>query len=213
MPRLSYLVPGPLALAVYLHPYATAFHPLPDILRVWDMAIGDGQYLDLNRRQPEWKGPGILLYKDSHVTLKAAQHGAVYHHRGVLPVIRAGVGHLEASGQVEIELNCGALPVAAQRILELDVDLGAVEYPFPLIYDVLERLVLQRLSEQFDRPFPLLDVSHVILRPGAQGNLKLGEAKRALDLKGEPDRVVYLLFRLLHGAEYMSVVLGEAAHP
>ncbi len=42
-------------------------------------------------------------------------------------VIIAGVFELETFGQIEIELDRSQLPDAADRVLDLDVDLGTVE--------------------------------------------------------------------------------------
>ncbi len=42
--------------------------------------------------------------------------------------------HLEAVRQVEVELDGGALPPPPDRVLDLDVDLGAVEGPAALVH-------------------------------------------------------------------------------
>lgn len=43
------------------------------------------------------------------------------------------VGEVEADGQLEVELDGGALELALQRVVHRDVDLGAVEGAVPLV--------------------------------------------------------------------------------
>ncbi len=86
--------------------------------------------------------PGMSARRREHATGRCAQKRA----RDTLaarPVVgrprRAqtasmGPHHLEAVRQVEVELDGGALPPPPDRVLDLDVDLGAVEGPAALVH-------------------------------------------------------------------------------
>ena len=55
------------------------------------------------------------------------------------------VVEVEALGQVEVELHGGALPLAADGVEDLDVDLGAVEGAAALVHLVVPPLSSERL--------------------------------------------------------------------
>ena len=57
----------------------------------------------------------------------------MHHDRTVLFTVLAHVGQIEALGQREVHLNGGALPLTADAVKKLDVDLGAVEGAIALI--------------------------------------------------------------------------------
>ncbi len=51
----------------------------------------------------------------------------MHHVRTVLLAVLANVGHVKTLGQIEVELNRRRLPFAAQGVLDLQVNLGAIE--------------------------------------------------------------------------------------
>src|SRR5450759_294455 len=211
-PGFADLVPGRLAFLVDVCAHPPGDHLLPYLARILHVSVGDGEDLDLHRREPGGKRPGVVLDEDPQVALQAAQHRAVYHHRGVLAVVGAGVGHVEAPGQVEVDLNGRALPVAPDGVLQLDVDLGAVEDTLALVDDVVEPLVLEGLLQRAGRHLPVLVRAHEVVRPGGERDLERGEPEGPLGLEGELERLVDLLFHLVGRAEYVCVVLRETPH-
>ena len=58
---------------------------------------------------------------------RAHQKSAVDHDWPLLLALLIDVKHVKSLWKVEVKLHSGALPLAAKRVLDLDVDLGAVE--------------------------------------------------------------------------------------
>ena len=110
---------------------------------VVDVAVGDGDDLGLHRRQPEREGAGVVLDEHAEEALHRAEQGAVHHVRAVLAAVLADVGDVEALRQVEVELDRGALPLAAEGVEHLDVDLRAVEDRAALV-DVVRQAAPRR---------------------------------------------------------------------
>ena len=73
------------------------------------------------------KAAVVVLDEDAEEPLERAEQGPVDHVGPVRLAVLADVGHVEALGHVEVELDGRALPEAADGVLDLDVDLGAVE--------------------------------------------------------------------------------------
>ena len=97
---------------------------LPGVVQV---PIGNRQDDRLHRRQPERERAGEVLDQDGDEALEAAEDGAVDHHRPVLGVVGADVVQVEALGHRVIELDRAALPLAAERVGDVEVDLRPVE--------------------------------------------------------------------------------------
>ena len=96
-----------------------------DLAGIVQMAVGDGQDDGLDRRQPQWEGAGEVLDQDGDEPLEAAENGAVNHHRPVLGVVGADVLQVEALRRDVVQLDRGALPLPADRVGDVEVDLRA----------------------------------------------------------------------------------------
>ena len=94
---------------------------------VGQVAVGNRQHHRLNRRQPQRKRPGVVLDQDGDEPLEAAENRPVDDHRPVLGVVGADVFQVEILRLHVIELNRGALPLPADRVGDVEVDLRAVE--------------------------------------------------------------------------------------
>src|SRR5207247_8132006 len=70
------------------------------------------------------------------------------------PVVLTRVLESEALGLLEIELDRGALPLATDGVVELDVDFRSVERPPALVDAVRGAAVLERLLERALRLVP-----------------------------------------------------------
>ena len=145
--------------------------------------------------------------------LQRAHERPVDHDRPVLGAIVAGVGHVEPFRQVEVHLDGGALPRAAQLVLDLDIDLGAVEHAFARVDLVLQRFFLQGEFQRLGGTVPMLVRAHRFLRSGGQVDIVLVEAEGAENVQVQVDDVEDFLFQLVRPAEDVGIVLGEAAHP
>ena len=174
--------------------------------------VGDGQEDRLHRRQPDREGPGEVLDQDSHEALQGAQDHPVQHHRAVAFPVRADVGEIEALRQGEIALDGGALPAPLQGVLELDVDFGPVEGPFPGADVVGQPPGLERPDEGVGGQVPLRVGADGFLRPGGQLHFVV-EPENRHDLGHELQDPQDFAFHLLRHAQDMGIVLGELAHP
>ena len=151
-----------------------------------------------------------MLGNDADEALDGAEDHTVDHHGAVLLTVGPGVLQLEALRQLHIQLDGAALPGAAQGVLEMEVQLGAVEGAVPLVDDVALAHLGDGLFQSLLGEFPILLVPHVILRHGGQLYL-VGQAEEGVDLVKETGHVLYLVLHLVPGHEDVGIVLGEAA--
>src|SRR5207247_6699336 len=89
--------------------------------------------------------PREVLDQEADEPLQRAEDRAVDHDRSMRPVVLTRVLESEALGLLEIELDRGALPLAADGVVELDVDFRSVERPPALVDAVCGATVLERL--------------------------------------------------------------------
>ena len=91
----------------------------------------DGDEHHLAGAEPERPLAAVVLAEDGEHPLDAAEHGAMDHDGpGELLALLLGVGgvlQIEADGELEVELDGGALVDAVHGVHDLDVDLGTVE--------------------------------------------------------------------------------------
>ena len=175
------------------------------------MAIRDGDEHHLHRRQPRWEGTREVLGDDPDEPLEAAIDGVVDDDRPRRPAIGRAVLHLEALRQLVVDLDRGHLPLAAQRVVDEDVDLRRVEGPATRVDRVRDAGALGRLRQ--------LPLGHVpeLLRPQL-----LGWARGELEARLEAERLVlaahqtqgelHLVDDLVLAADDVRVVLGQLPH-
>src|ERR1035437_10225759 len=188
---------------------------LPDAARVLRLAIRDGQHNRLNGREPHRERAGVVLDQDAEEALDGAVQGAVHHQRLVGLAILGDVLQAESAGQGEVELHGGKLPLAADGVHQLDVDLGPVEGGF--IGDRFGgdlQLVAGALQGAFGHR-PLLGRAVIFAAgaaiPGGKLRVVLLEAVRGQGIDGELEAVHHFVFNLVRSAEDVGVVLREAA--
>mmetsp|Transcript_36658 Transcript_36658/g.109471 ORF Transcript_36658/g.109471 Transcript_36658/m.109471 type:complete len:391 (-) Transcript_36658:844-2016(-) len=171
----------------------------------------------LTGREPERPLPTEVLAEDASHALHGAQDGTMQDHGPREAARQVGlralslVAEVEAQGQLEVELNGPALVPTAQGVLQLDVDLRAVERPVPLIdapglASLVQRLLQLRLSL-----CPELLASQRLLGARAEGQGEL-EAEELVDVKDEIQGSADLLSDLVLAAEDVGVILLETAH-
>src|ERR1017187_5162155 len=188
---------------------------LPDVAGVLGLAIGDGQHDGLNGREPHRERAGVVLDQDAEEALDGAVQSAMHHQRLVGLTIFGDVLEAEAAGQGEIEMHGGKLPLAADGVHQLDIDLGPVESGF-----VGNRLGgdLQLIARPLQGALghrPLFGRAIVFAAraaiPGGNLGVVLIEAVGAQGVDGELEAVHHFVFNLVGGAEDVGVILREAA--
>ena len=158
-----------------------------------------------------------MLDEDAEEPLDGAQQRPVHHDRLVLVVVGADVAQPEPLREVEVELHRRQLPGAPDGVDDLDVDLGTVERGLALDALVRHAAVVEDLCQRRLGELPDLIGALVpggVLRVAAgQLDLVLGEAERLVHHLGDVEAGPELRLERVLGAEDVSVVLREAAHP
>ena len=161
-----------------------------------------------------------MLDEDAEEAFDGAEEGAVDHDGLVGLAVFAGVFELEALREVEVELDGGELPHAAEDVDEFDVDLGAVEGGFAgdglegeaaFGEDVMRERSLDGCAQSSGVPMKSL-------LPGSDPRwrarrLILGLKPKVLRTASAKSMQASIsAFDLVAGAEDVGVVLREAAH-
>lgn len=188
----------------------------------------DGDNEDLARAKPEWPFSGKVLREDTKHAFHAAKNGTVNHDGagvavwqfwvvlvalGDLLILAGQIAQLEALRQGKIKLNRAALVVSAQRIIDSNVDLGAVEraitgVKLPSSAD-LGGEVVQRLFELRLSCIPQRELANKLLRAGGELEFE-GEAEQTVDGVEEVKGTLDLLTDLREGTEDVGVILLES---
>ena len=89
------------------------------------MPVGDGQHGGLDGRQPQRKGPGVVLDQHGDEPLETAENGPVDDDRPMLGVVGPDIFQVEPLRHLVVELDRGALPLAADGVGDVEIDLRA----------------------------------------------------------------------------------------
>ena len=71
-------------------------------------------------------------------TFERAQYGPMQHHRLMAGVVVANISSIQPVGQIEINLQCAALPIPANGIAQDEFQLWAIEGTFAWIKGVIQ---------------------------------------------------------------------------
>mmetsp|Transcript_63237 Transcript_63237/g.135871 ORF Transcript_63237/g.135871 Transcript_63237/m.135871 type:complete len:237 (+) Transcript_63237:345-1055(+) len=209
----------------------SAVKRVPYIACILESVRRDRHHHALTRGKPEGPLPCVVLAENAGHTLHGPEDGPVHDYRPCitrrqcrLSGLRGSFGRrlrrlralglvteVEAQGKLEVKLDRPALVAPAQGILELDIDLGAIERPVALVHTPLAASFVQGLSQLGFGTVPQLLAPQCFLRSCAQGQREL-EAEQVVDVEDEPERVRHLVANLVLPAEDVRVVLLEAAH-
>src|SRR2546422_9185873 len=110
-----------------------------------------------------------MLDQEADDPLQRAENGAVDHHGAVRLVVRAGVLEPEPLGLLVVELDRGSLPFPPDGVVELDVDLRAVERAAALVEAVGDAAPLQRPLERPLRHLPSRVVTGLLVWAPREG--------------------------------------------
>src|SRR5579859_174284 len=181
------------------------------------MALTDGDDGHLDGREPDGKRAGVMLNQHAERALHGTIKRAMHHDRLLARAVFRYVFQLEAVRQVEVELNGGKLPGAADGVHQLDVDFRAVKRGFAHNRLVGNIHLLQDLLQRVDGAVPVLlaadEALLIVGVPDAQLDLVFSEAKSLEDGHGEFHAAHDFALNLLRRAEDVGIILGEAAHP
>src|SRR5438309_1226645 len=148
--------------------------------------------------------------------LETAEEDTVDHHRALALALGVHERDVETLRQVEVDLDGRALPLAADRVEDLDVDLRRVEDAAAFVNLVRDLADAECLLQRALRLVPELVGAEAALRPRREIDARIGVAEGAEELHGEVEDLADLLLGLRPRAEDVRVVLREAAdaqHP
>ena len=172
----------------------------------------------LARRQPQRELAGVMLDEDADEPLERAEDGAVEHHRAVLLAVLADIGGVEPVGQHAVGLDGADLPGAADRVGQMEFELGRIEGA--LARQFLPAILLGRPARGDDR-VAKLGLGLVPHRVGAEAlvgakrqlDRVIVEAEVLVDAVEQVAEALHLADDLVLAAEDVGVVLGELADP
>ena len=158
-----------------------------------------------------------MLDEDADEPLQAPQRRPVDHHRLVAGVVGADVLAVEALGtrEVVVELDGAELPLAAEGVVDDEVDLRAVESGFAELR--LTSGEIHAAGDAFDRPLRLgpalgrADIFVALRISEAEPHREVREGQAIEDFEREVDAALDLPLDLLRHAEDVGVVLREPA--
>ena len=129
-----------------------------------------------------------MLDQHADETLHRPERSAVDHHRHVSRAVRADVLELEPLGQLVVELHRTQLPTAAQRVLDVKIDLGAVKGTLPRLQYPFQLFVLQGIGKRLFGRIPQHVLTHPFFRTGRQLDADVLETEVGIDLEEQVDK-------------------------
>ena len=125
----------------------------------------------------------------------------------------ADVARIEALGQNEIGLQGAALPFAADRVAQHEIELRAIEGAVAGVHFILDAGLFGGRAQGFLGAIPHRIGAGADLGPVGEADEHILEAEIAINAERQLTESRALGVDLVDGAENMGVVLGEAAHP
>lgn len=177
-----------------------------------ELGVGDRHHLYLDGGQPRGEGSGIMLNENAEETFQRAEQRTVHHIGLMLLAVFAGVGKVETLGKVEVELNRAELPFTPKGILDLHVDLRAIEGATAFVNVVGHSFGFQGVAEGGGGLFPLRIIADGLLGFRGQVGGDVLKAKPTENAEAEAHGEANLVLNFLGGTENMCVVLREATH-
>ena len=174
------------------------------------MFLANRHNADLRGREPERENTLEVLDDDADKALQRAVNCAVNDDRHRRGTVCRLIAEAEVMRKLEVQLNRSALPLSAERILNLQVDLRSVESAVALVdfKAAFTVLVGENLLESCLRAIPDFDVTHEVIR--ARGELSaVGHAESRIDLIRNRDDIRDLRFDLIFRNEGVVIVLTE----
>ncbi len=156
-----------------------------------------------------------MLQQYCHESLHRAERRTVDHDRAVEAVVGALVREVEALREVVVDLDRAELPLAADGVLDHEVELRAVEGSLAVLHDGVEPLLRRGPDDRRLGLLPVLVRADVLLAVVgvAQRDLRrvVVELERLEDVEHDVDHALELLQQLVGAHEQVGVVLREAS--
>ena len=152
-----------------------------------------------------------MLDQSAHETFEGTENRAVHHYRTLEHVVGVVELDVEALGQIEVHLHGRSLPLAAESVADLEVDLRPVEHSAAGIVGQCQAAARGGGRQSRDRVPPHLIAAERLLGPRGQVRL-IGVAEGGENLVHQLQHADQLVFELPRSTEDVRVVLGEAAH-
>src|SRR4051812_5321595 len=151
----------------------------------------------------------MMLDQDADESLERAENGAVQHERMMLLAIGTDVGGIEPLWHLRVELQSAALPGAADRVLQMEFELGTIESAFARQRLIFEPGLLERSLEVGLGAIPFLVAADALVGPGRKLHLVIGKAEIAVHGIEQGAEGLGLLDQLVMRAEDVPVILRE----
>src|SRR6266513_4048457 len=218
LPLLRFLdavaqVPG---LLVDVHAEIVRTQLLRDVARVVEGRFADRDDRDLLPVEPQREIPRVVLDEAPDEALETPEENAVDHHRALTLALLVHERDVEALGQVEVDLDRRTLPLAPDRVVDLDVDLRRIEDTAALVELVRDVACAERRPQRLFGLVPELVGPEPLLGTRREIDRWVRVAEDAQELEREIEDFPDLVLRLLPRAEDVRVVLCETAdaeHP
>ena len=116
------------------------------------MLRSDRYDCNLIRVEPERERALEVLCDDADETLERTEDGSVDNDRHLLSAVLVNERKLEVMRELEVELDCSTLPLTAKSILDLKVDLRAVERAVAFV-DLVVAITILLVENSLQRSF------------------------------------------------------------
>ena len=173
--------------------------------------LGNRKRLDLHGGQPGGELARKVLNQNADEALDGAKTYAVQHDGALLGAVGVHVLQVKVERHLEVELHGTALPGTAERVLQMEVNLGAVEGAVTLVDLVVHAQLLQSGAQALLGARPVLVGTHRVLGAGRKLNVIL-KAKLLVHGVDEVDHAHDLVGQLIGTHKQVGVVLVKAAH-
>ena len=208
---LADLVADLLVAVVADHANASLFQLGAHLVSVVAALLRDGKCLDLHGSQPGGELARKVLDQNTDEALDGAKAHAMQHDGALLGAVGVHVLQVKVERHLEVELHGTALPGTAERVLQMEVDLGAVEGAIALVDLVVHAQLLQSGAQALLGASPVLVRTHGVLGAGGKLNVIL-KAKLLVHGVDEVDHTHDLVGQLVGTHKQVGVVLVKAAH-
>ncbi|MCY1220149.1 hypothetical protein D9M72_321510 [compost metagenome] len=195
-----------------LGPKPLFLQQLHDAFGVFRLRIRNIHDHHLLRGQPGRQRTGVVFQQDAQETLERTQDGTVQHHRALARVVLGDVFGIQALRQHQVKLQRAALPRAADRVLDVVLDLGAVEGALARQLFPIHAAGAQRQAQALFGVVPDLVRAGTLVRAQRQLDLHVLEAKVVVDRERQLVEGLGLRHDLLFRAEDVRIILHKAAH-
>lgn len=155
---------------------------------------------------------GKVLCNNANKALHRSKTGPVNHDGAFFGPVCGRIFEVEAARQLVIQLNCSALPEAAETVLDVEIQFRTVKCAVAFIDLVLHADAADCIRQRSGCNIPVLFCADVILRHRCKLD-PIGKTEFSINFLIELCNANHFIPYLLRGNQQMGVVLGKAANP